>query len=576
MKKIVLIISTATLFLLFFNSCNSGSSSLDISTPAGDTATIAKGETIFNQYCGGCHNFRQDGIGPNLAGITTLVTGDWIRHFIRDPKRMLESKDERAQQLAKQYKAVMPSFAHLKEAEINSIIAFLNTHPKTDHAIAKGDSNELSNPIPDTIKLSNLLVNLALVTQIPASNKNGELPLTRITKLDFEQHSGNSFVLDLRGKLYKLQNNKATVYMDMAKLRPKFIPEPRVATGFGSFSFHPDFAKNGLLYTSHTESAGSGRPDFSYADSIKVALQWVITEWKTTAPGAPTFAGTGRELFRVNMVTGMHGIQETAFNPLAEAGDKDYGLLYICIGDGASVEEGYPLLAHSKEKVWGTILRIDPSGSNSANGRYGIPETNPFAKNQDKKILGEIYAYGFRNPHRITWSKSGDILVCNIGQGNIESINLVKPGQDYGWPIREGNFSLNPYGDLNKLYPLPANDSIYKITYPVAAYDHDEGIAISGGLEYWGTAVPALKGKYLFGDIVSGRLFYINMADIKQGKQAPVKEWKITIGDSASTLLKVCGSERVDLHFGRDSRGELYILTKADGKVYKLVGAITK
>ena len=572
MKKRKLIILIVTLLLLYFSSCNSGSSvdSNDVST---DSAAIAKGEAIFDKYCGGCHNFRQDGIGPNLAGITTLVSGEWIQYFINDPQRIIDSKDERAQQLTKKYKVAMPSFANFKDDEIKNIIAFLNTHQKSDHPISKGDGNELSNPIPDTIKLSNLLVNISLVTQIPASSDSGKLPLTRITKLDFEQKSGNTFILDLRGKLYKLQNNKPVVYMDMATLKTKFIPEPRLATGFGSFAFHPDFAKNGLLYTTHTESTGSGKADFSYADSIKVALQCVITEWKTKTPGAATFTGTSRELFRVNMVTGMHGIQDVAFNPLAKAGNKDYGLLYISIGDGASVEEGYPFLAHSKEKVWGTILRIDPSGINSANGHYGIPESNPFTKNQDKKVLGEIYAYGFRNPHRISWTKSGDILVCNIGQANIESVNLILPGHDYGWPIREGNFSLNPYGDITKVYALPANDSIYNITYPIAEYDHNEGIAISGGFEYWGTAVPELTGKYLFGDIPSGRMFYINMADIKQGKQALIKEWKVSINDIPTTLLKVCGSDRVDLHFGRDAQGELYILTKADGKVYKLKSA---
>ena len=165
------------------------------------------------------------------------------------------------------------------------------------------------------------------------------------------------------------------------------------------------------------------------------------------------------------------------------------------------------------------------------------------------------------------------MLACNIGQANIESLYLIMPGHDYGWPIREGTFVFDPYGDLNKVYPLPANDSIYKITYPVAEFDHDEGKAISGGYEYWGTAIPQLKGKYLFGDIPSGRLFFIEMADVKQGKQAPIKEWKISMNGTQRTLKELCGSDRVDLHFGRDSRGELYILTKADGKVYKLVSA---
>ena len=192
------------------------------------------------------------------------------------------------------------------------------------------------------------------------------------------------------------------------------------------------------------------------------------------------------------------------------------------------------------------------------------------------QTLGEIYAYGFRNPHRITWSKSGQMLVCNIGQANIESVNLIMPGHDYGWPIREGTFVLDPYGDMTKVYPLPANDSIYHITYPVAEFDHDEGKAISGGFEYWGTTIPQLKGKFLFGDIPSGRLFYIDMADVKQGKQATIKEWKISINGADKTLKELCGSDRVDLHFGRDARGELYILTKADGKVYKLISAGTK
>ena len=98
------------------------------------------------------------------------------------------------------------------------------------------------------------------------------------------------------------------------------------------------------------------------------------------------------------------------------------------------------------------------------------------------------------------------MLVCNIGQANIESVNLIMPGHDYGWPIREGTFVLDPYGDLTKVYPLPANDSIYNITYPVAQFDHDGGTAISGGFEYWGTTIPQLTGKFIFGDIAIGKV----------------------------------------------------------------------
>lgn len=572
MKKRILIITTVILPLLyFFSSCNSGTSVDNSSIPT-DSATIATGAASFSKNCSGCHNFRQDGIGPHLGGLTTEVSADWIQHFIKNPQQIISSGDERAQQLFNKYKKiVMPPFAALKDDEVNAIIAFVHTHKSSGQQMAKEKGNELSNPIPDTIALSNLVVNLQPVTQIPPSHDS--VPRTRITKLSFQPNTGVLFINDLRGKLYKLLHDKPAVYMDITKLRPKFINEPGLATGFGSFAFHPGFAKNGILYTTHTEAPGSGKADFSYADSIKVTVQWVLTEWKTENPGANTFSGISRELLRVNMVAGIHGVQEINFNPLSKSGDEDYGQLYIGVGDGGSVENTYPFLVHSIEKIWGTILRIDPMGRNSANGQYGIPKSNPFVQNQNTKALGEIYAYGFRNPHRITWSKSGTMLACNIGQGNIESVNLIMPGHDYGWPIREGTFVLDPHGDLNKVYPLPANDSIYKITYPVAEYDHGEGAAISGGFEYWGTAIPQLKGKYLFGDIPAGRLFYIDMVDIKQGKQAPIKEWKISINGSPSTLRKLCGSNRVDLHFGRDSQGELYILTKADGKVYKLVSA---
>lgn len=575
MIKRLLPLSGIVLFVLYNSACQSRTSADNTSTSA-DSATIARGEATFNQHCSGCHNFRQDGIGPQLGGLTKKVSAEWIQQFIKNPQAAINSGDSRAQELYKKYKLVMPAFTQFTNDELKPLIAFINTKNFPDQKASNENGTALSNPIPDTIKPSGLIVAIEQVTQIPPSSDSGKLPLTRITKLDFQPNTGTLFILDLRGKLYKLQQGKPLVFMDMVKLKPKFIHEPGLATGFGSFAFHPQFASNGLIYTTHTEPAGSAKADFGYADSIKVTLQWVLTEWKMDNPANTTFSGTGRELLRVNMVTGIHGVQEITFNPLAKPGDEDYGLLYIGIGDGGSVESGYPFLTHSPEKIWGTILRVNPAGNNSDNGRYGIPSQNPFTKNLHAKTLGEIYAYGFRNPHRITWSKSGQMLVCNIGHGNIESIDLVVKGHDFGWPVREGTFLLNPFADLSKVYLLPVNDSSFHITYPIAQYDHDEGKAISGGFEYSGTAISRLKGKYLFGDIPTGRLFYINMADVKQGKQAVIKEWKLSVDGTIKNPKELCGSERVDLHFGKDAKGELYILTKPDGIVYKLVSATEK
>jgi hypothetical protein len=144
------------------------------------------------------------------------------------------------------------------------------------------------------------------------------------------------------------------------------------------------------------------------------------------------------------------------------------------------------------------------------------------------------------------------------------------PGHDYGWPIREGTFLLDPFGDITKVYPLPPDDQTYNVTYPVAQYDHDEGLAIAGGFEYTGSYIKELKGKFLFADMNNGRLYYIDLAEVKQGRQSQIREWGVSLNGRATTFARLCGSERVDLRIGQDSKGELYFFSKQDGKVYLL------
>jgi glucose/arabinose dehydrogenase len=557
------------IIILFWTACMPGQ--IDTSTIATDSISIAKGQQLFIANCSSCHNFLRDGIGPQLGGLTSQADSKWIASFISNPNDLIGNGDERASDLYKKYKVLMPSFESLGESAINYIIAYLHTQAAPAANWDTTAANAIQNPIADTIANSTLTVTLKELLQLPASSDSGRLPLTRITKLGNKPGTDDLFLLDLHGKLYHLQNNKPQVYMDLAALKPAFMHQPGLGSGFGSFAFSPNFAQDGLFYTTHTEKAHTAPVDFGYADSIDVAVQWVLTEWKTNTTAANTFTGKGRELLRINMVSVIHGIQEIMFNPLSKPGDEDFGLLYVGIGEGGGVEHGYPFLAHNKKTLYGTVIRINPTGNNSQNGRYGIPPQNPFVK--DSNALGEIYAYGFRNPHRITWNKNGDMLVSNIGHGNIESINLVQKGNDFGWPIREGNFVLNPYADMNKVYALPADDSIFNITYPVAEYDHGEGKAISGGYEYMGIAIPALKGKFLFGDIPTGRLFYVDVKDLQKGKLATIKEWHVSINGNIQNLRKLCGSDRVDLHFGRDANGEMYIMTKADGRLYLLSSA---
>lgn len=573
MNKLLLgLFSLAFIGLFELSSCKSGKK-IDTSNILTDSSSIASGHAIFTMQCSPCHTFKQDGIGPQLGGLTLEKQGDWIKQFILNPAKLIASGDPQAKLLLTKYRVMMPSFSALTPDELDDILAYMHIYPKPVFIDSSGIKS-IDNPIADTIPFSDLVVDLEFITQFPATSDTGKLPLTRITKLDYEPNSGTTYVLDLRGKMYRMQGTIPSLYMDMIKWRPKFIHQPGLATGFGSFAFHPEFAKNGLLYTTHTEPPKTAKADFAFEDSIPVLLQWIVMEWKVDRPGGHTFSGKGREIMRVNVESGIHGMQEITFNPLSRPGDEDYSLLYIGIGDGGAVEHGFPFVAHSLNRIWGTVIRIDPAGQNSRNGQYGIPASNPFANTGDSSMVKEIYAYGFRNPHRMTWSKAGQMLVSNVGHFNIESLNLILPGHDYGWPIREGTFLVNAYANLKIVYPLPQDDSVYQVTYPVAQYDHGEGNAISGGYEYQGSSVPEFKGKFLFGDILIGKLFYIEMADIRLGKQAAIKRWRVRLNGEEKTLRELCGTDRIDLHFGRDAQGELYIMTKGDGKLYKLVRAV--
>lgn len=556
------------IFFLLLNGCRQAADGYVFSS---DTAVIHSGQVLFEKNCASCHSFKNNGIGPNLSGITDKVSAEWLIAFIKNPSALIGAKDKRADSLVSQFKSIMPPFAQMQDAEMTALLAFM--HGKKAVAVETTKPRKgILDPYVEKIQQSGLLVNLVPVVQFPSTAVDGNMPVTRITKMACQPGSNTIFVNDLRGKLYKLNGNQPVVYLDVRKYYPQFVDAPGLASGFGSFAFHPEFNTNGLLYTTHTETAGSGKADFFFNDSIKARLQWVLTEWKINNTKADTLSGIHRELMRINMVAEAHGVQEIIFNPLAQKGSKDYGMLYVGVGDGSSVQQGYPFLTRGNNKIWGSVIRIDPAGKNSSNGKYGIPTDNPFALSKTN-ALREVYANGFRNPHRITWTKSGMMLVCNIGQTGIESIYQVKPGADFGWPVREGNFLLDPYGNLDDIFPLPSNDSINGFTYPVAAYDHDEGNAITGGYEYQGSTIPALAGKFFFGDITSGRLFCLNLSDIRQGSMAPISEWRVSINGVEQTLKKACGSERVDLRFGRDAKGELYVITKADGMLYRVESA---
>ncbi|MCX6213182.1 PQQ-dependent sugar dehydrogenase [Spirosoma sp.] len=527
---------------------------------------VRSGEKLFDANCAGCHNFKQDGIGPQLGGLKNAVDRAYLVEFIKSPKAQIDARVARALDKAKKFGTVMPDFKHLTSAELDDLVAYIFEKPAP---VVRASSGKvaLENPIISSIPQSSFALNLQKVMQFPFTNKTQ--PRTRINKMGFHPITKETMVSDLQGKIYILTtNNQPDVFFDAAKHFKNFINTPGLATGLGSFAFHPDYARNGLFYTTHTEPKNSATADFSYADSIPIRLQWVVNEWTVTDPRSRVLTGKPRELLRVNVVDQIHGMQEIAFNPYATPKSLDYGLLYIGIGDGGAVEKGYPFIARDKNHIWSKVLRIDPTGRTSKNGQYGIPKTNPFV---GKDGLDEVYAAGFRNPNRISWTKDGKMLVSNIGQRQIESVYLVKPGKNYGWPDREGTFLIDSTANVNSVYPLPKNDARYGYSYPVAQFDHDEGNAIMGGFEYTGRQIPALAGKYVFGEIVRGRVFYVNLNEIREGAQATIHEFPLRLDGQQTTLKELSKATKVDFRIGQDADGELYLMTKSDGMLYKVV-----
>ena len=527
-----------------------------------DNIDHSDGKKLFTSYCAGCHNFKNKGMGPPLGGLKGIVSKEWMMSFVTNPKAVIDQGDERALGLFNAFHTYMPAYEFLHKDSLEKIVDYILSIEAPE--VVNIPEGSLEDPIPERIPQSDLLIELSPIAKFPVTNEKA--PFTRIVKMANIPNSDLLFVADLQGQLYRLTEEGPSLYFKMQDYFPNFINKPGLATGLGSFAFHPDYLKNGLLYTSHSESAKSAKADFYLPDSIPIKLQWVVTEWKVNHNDT-LFKATNREILRIDFVGQIHGMQDIAFNPLSKPGEKDFGLLYIGIGDGGAVERGFPFIATDENKLWGCLLRIDPKGRNSKNGKYGIPSDNPFL---GKTQANEVFARGFRNPHRIHWLQDGRLLITNIGHFNIESLYVVKAGDHCGWPYREGRFLIDPLVDLSYVYENQKSTEKITFNYPVAQFDHDEGNAIIGGYEYLGEKVDSLKGKYLFGDIVSGRLFYINIPEIERGKDTQIYEWKVSRNGVSQSLLELTKGSRTDLRFGRDNDGEMYIMTKQDGMVYGL------
>jgi hypothetical protein len=471
-----------------------------------------------------------------------------------------------------------------------------------------------SNPLPAAVEKKGLAVEIKDFARLPDTRgKHGEDDVTpagwaRVSYVR-DLPDGRRFANDSRGFIYVFdKDNKPTVYADTSAAFPYGIYN-RLESGIIGFVFHPDFARNGLFYTVHSEK-GPGNPknpDFIPPGyGLKdVTYHNVITEWHATNPAANVFQGTRREILReAHVVANLtHPMGAVEFNPTAKPGDADYGLLYTSGSDhgfsnGGGPNASNPTQTQRLDSIMTAILRIDPRSPSETHGvkglgDYTIPMANKFAADGDPRTLGEIYAYGFRNAHRISWDDDGTMFASDIGMDNIEEINIVRNGENYGWMRREGIFENGRFrgGALNQLYPLPAEilDGRVKdgYTYPVAIYDHDEGRSVTDGFAYHGR-IAALRGKFVFGDIQRGRIFAADIAAMKKADDgipqtlAPIEEIQLYVKDASGKRVDVsfqdlidktmgAKTSRADLHISHTRDGELLLTSRQDGMIRMLV-----
>jgi glucose/arabinose dehydrogenase len=301
----------------------------------------------------------------------------------------------------------------------------------------QGALKPLEDPIPERIKRGDVEIGLKKAADGMTAPNWGTFAPGR---------DGFLFVADQDGIVWSvdLRDGKKSVFLDVRKrlvrLDPKYDER-----GLLGLAFHPDFVNNGRLYT-YTSEPARGRPDFSTMprgsrpDHHTVVIDWRVQEAaNSTSLVDPDSA---RELLRIDQPQANHNAGGLVFGP-----DR---MLYIALGDGGGADDqgtGHADEGNGQEpgNIHGAILRIDPTGSNGINGRYGVPEDNPFVK--DPRALDEIYAYGFRCPFRMSFDpKTGRLFAGDVGQHDIEEIDLVEAGGNYGWRLREGTFEFHHNG----------------------------------------------------------------------------------------------------------------------------------
>jgi glucose/arabinose dehydrogenase len=279
--------------------------------------------------------------------------------------------------------------------------------------------------------------------------------------------------------------------------------------GLLGFAFAPDYEQSGEFYVYYT----AGDPRRSVIERYR-AVDGVADPSSTSV------------VLEVEQPYPNHNGGAIAFGP--------DGMLYIALGDGGAGGDPH---GHGQdtETLLGSILRIDVSQS----AAYTSPPDNPFAQGGGAP---EVWAYGLRNPWRITFDReSGELWAGDVGQGEYEEVDRIVRGGNYGWNIVEGPDCFSEDGCIRT-----------GLIEPRVWYDHSDGKTVTGGYVYRGAAMPELRGWYVYGDFGSGKV------------------WAVDASTDTGAPVELMDTDVPIASFAEDPAGELYIVG-FDNTIYRIV-----
>jgi glucose/arabinose dehydrogenase len=336
-----------------------------------------------------------------------------------------------------------------------------------------------------------------------------QLDFERMVEIEQIPGTDDAVVITQGGVAYRFslldESVDPSVFLD---INSRLIDGPRNEEGLLGIAFDPDFASNSRYYIYYS----AGPPRGTILERLVYA-----------GPGADPVPF---ELLAIAQPFSNHNGGALEFGP--------DGYLYVGVGDGGSGGDRQGN-GQNTDTILGNILRVDVSGD----GAYSIPPGNPFA---DGGGVPEIFAYGFRNPWRFSFDTvTGTLWAGDVGQNELEEIDLVEIGGNYGWNIMEGDACFNA-GECDRS----------GLVQPRAVYGRDEGCSVTGGYVYRGTEMPELDGWYVYGDYCTGNV------------------WALDTTDETSDPVRIAETGLQIASFWQDAEGEIYLITFAN-RVLKLV-----